>query len=238
MSGLVRRVGMILAAAAVGVLAFAAPAAAHVTIQPGEAPGGSYGRFDFRVPNESDEAATIRLEVNFPEDAPLASVRTIAVPGWTAETEIRDLDTPVDVHGREITEAVSKITWTADSDDDGIQPGQFAEFGVSVGPLPESGVLIFKVIQVYSDGSESAWIDEPTEDGSEPAEPAPVLTIGEGEGDHGTSDTDTTTGGDEAAAASDSNGAPLVISLVAAGVSVVALVVALLAFRKRAATDS
>jgi len=227
---------MTLAAAAVGVLAFAAPAAAHVTVQPGEAPGGSYSRFDFRVPNESDEAATVQLEVNFPEDAPLASVRTIAVPGWTAETEIRDLDTPVEVHGREITEAVSKITWKADSDEDGIQPGQFAEFGVSVGPLPEEGVLIFKVIQLYSDGAESAWIDEPTEDGSEPAEPAPVLTIVPGDGDHGTPDGEEAEQSDEAAASSDSDNTPLVISLVAAGVALVALVLAVLAFRKRTTT--
>lgn len=236
MSVLVRRIGAVLVAAAIGVLVFAAPAAAHVTIQPGEATAGSYARFDFRVPNESDTASTIRLEVNFPEDAPLASVRTIDVPGWSADVETVELDTPVEVHGREISEAVSKITWTADSESDGVAPGEFAEFGVSVGPLPDEGVLIFKVIQVYSDDSESAWIDEPTEDGTEPAEPAPILTIVPGDDGHGTPS------GEDAGEESDASGSdgetdntPLVISLVAAGVAVVSLIVAALALRKRSA---
>ncbi|HIW63102.1 MAG TPA: YcnI family protein [Candidatus Stackebrandtia excrementipullorum] len=234
MSVSVRRFGAVLAGAAVSVLMFA-PAAAHVTIQPGEAGGGSYSRFDFRVPNESDTASTVRLEVHFPEESPLASVRTIDVPGWSADVETVDLDTPVEVHGRQIDEAVSQITWTADSEDDGIAPGEFAEFGVSAGPLPEEGVLVFKTIQVYSDGAESAWIDEPTEDGSEPAEPAPVLTIVPGDGGHGHG---TDEGADEdesqeAATASDGGTLPTVMSIVAAGLALAALVVSVMALRKR-----
>lgn len=236
MSALVRRFGAILAAAAVGALVFATPAAAHVTVQPGEAIAGSYARFDFRVPNESDEASTIRLEANFPEDAPLPSVRTIDVPGWTAEIETRELDTPVEVHGREIGEAVSKITWTADSEEDGVAPGEFAEFGVSAGPLPDEGVLIFKVIQIYSDGSESAWIDEPTDDGTEPAEPAPILTIVPGGDGHGAPAGDAADSeGDTAAGDDQGDNTALVISLVSAAVALVSLVVAVLAMRKRSA---
>ncbi|GAA4905321.1 uncharacterized protein YcnI [Stackebrandtia albiflava] len=238
MSTPIRRLAAVLAGAAVGVLAFAGPAAAHVTVDPGEAEAGGYARLDFRVPNESDEAATVRLEVNLPEDAPLASVRTLPVPGWTAEMEVRELDEPVDLHGRQITEAVSKITWTAD-DDAGIDPGEFGEFGVSVGPLPDSGVLIFKVIQVYSDGEESAWIDEPTTDGSEPPGPAPVLTIvpgdgdGDGHGDDAAADEGETDAETAADAEDDGGTVPLVLSIAAAVVSVVALVLAGLAWRRR-----
>ena len=46
-----------------------------------------------------------------------------------------------------------------------------------MGPLPESGQMIFKALQTYSDGTVVRWIDEPSTDGTEPESPAPVLKI-------------------------------------------------------------
>ena len=68
-------------AATVGVLG-AAPAFAHVTAQPGNVAQGSYSVVSLRVPNESDTAGTVKLEVTLPADHPLSSVRTTPVPGW------------------------------------------------------------------------------------------------------------------------------------------------------------
>ena len=62
----------------------AAPAFAHVPAQPGDAAQGSYSVVSLRVPNESDTAGTVKLEVTLPADHPLSSVRTTPVPGWTA----------------------------------------------------------------------------------------------------------------------------------------------------------
>lgn len=239
MNPMVRRTATVLAAAAVGVLAFAAPAAAHVTIAPVEAEAESHARLDLRVPNESDEAATVKLEVNLPEDAPLASVRTKDVDGWSVKTKTRKLDDPIDLHGREVDEVIGTITWTADSKKTGIQPGQFGEFPISVGPLPKEGTLVFKTIQTYSDKSESAWIDEPNKDGSEPDEPAPTLKItpASGDGHHGG-----TTTGDEDADADDhadddddeaAGSGTTILAAVGTGLAAVALVVAVLAFLAR-----
>ncbi|MEU1246457.1 YcnI family copper-binding membrane protein [Micromonospora arida] len=163
-------------AAATAVLGFAGPASAHVTVNPKEATQGGYARVAFRVPNESDSASTTKLEVVLPENAPVGSVSTMPVPGWTVATEKRKVDPPIEVHGSQLTEAVSKITWTA-SGDSGVKPGQFQEFPVSLGPLPQVDSMVFKVLQTYSDGNISRWIDEPAPGAEEPENPAPVLTL-------------------------------------------------------------
>ncbi|TYC07249.1 YcnI family protein [Micromonospora sp. WP24] len=161
---------------ATAVLGFAAPASAHVTVNPKEATQGGYGRIAFRVPNESDTASTVKLEVTLPENAPVGSVSTMPVPGWTVAVEKRKVDPPLEVHGSQLTEAVSKLTWTA-TGDAGVKPGQFQEFPVSLGPLPQVDKMVFKTLQTYSDGNISRWIEEPTPGAEEPENPAPVLTL-------------------------------------------------------------
>ncbi|MFI6447283.1 YcnI family protein [Kitasatospora sp. NPDC050543] len=172
-----RRIAVIAAAAGACVVALAGPAFAHVTVQPGSAPQGGYTAVDFRVPNENDTASTVKLEVNLPMDHPLASVRTLPMPGWTAVIEKAKLDKPIKVHGNDVNEAVSKITWTADA---GVKvaPGQFQEFRVSIGPLPtDTEKLTFKALQSYDNGDVVRWIDEAKDGQPEPAKPAPVLTL-------------------------------------------------------------
>ncbi|WP_330464100.1 YcnI family protein [Micromonospora zamorensis] len=163
-------------AAATAVLGFAGPASAHVTVNPKEATQGGYARVAFRVPNESDTASTTKLEVVLPENAPVGSVSTMPVPGWTVAMEKRKVDPPIEVHGSQLTEAVSKITWTA-TGDAAVKPGQFQEFPVSMGPLPQVDSMVFKVLQTYSDGNISRWIDPPAPGAEEPENPAPVLTL-------------------------------------------------------------
>ncbi|MFG1913836.1 YcnI family protein [Micromonospora sp. NPDC048898] len=163
-------------AAATAVLGFAGPASAHVTVNPKEAAQGGYARVAFRVPNESDSASTTKLEVTLPDNAPVGSVSTMPVPGWTVATEKRKVDPPIEVHGSQLTEAISKITWTA-TGDAAVKPGQFQEFPVSMGPLPKVDSMVFKVLQTYSDGEISRWIDPPATGGEEPEHPAPVLAL-------------------------------------------------------------
>ncbi len=147
--------------AVVGVLAIATPAAAHVTVNPGEAVQGGYARLSFRVPTESDTESTTKLEVQIPENAAFTSVATQPVPGWTVSTAKNG-------------DKVSVITWTA-TPGAAIKPGEFQEFAISAGPLP-TGVdqLLFKALQTYSDGTVVRWI-EPPKDGAE--HPAPALKL-------------------------------------------------------------
>jgi uncharacterized protein YcnI len=166
-------VGGLVAVAA--ILVMGAPAAAHVTVSPGEAPAGGFTVLTFRVPNESDTASTTSVEVNMPTDAVIRSVRYEPVPGWTATVAMRTLDEPIVTgSGEEVTEVVGSITWSGGQ----IAPGEFQQFDVSVGPLPEDVEQVeFPAIQTYSDGEEVRWIEEPAADGEEPDHPVPVLAL-------------------------------------------------------------
>lgn len=165
------------AAAGVTVLALSVPAFAHVTVQPeGAAAKGGYAVVDFKVPNERDDASTTKLEVNFPTDHPLASVMPEPMPGWKIDVTKSKLDKPLEMHGEKISEAVTKVTWTADGK--GIEPGYFEKFPVSIGQLPEdTDQLVFKALQTYSNKEVVRWIEVPQEGQEEPDNPAPVLEL-------------------------------------------------------------
>jgi uncharacterized protein len=170
---------MIAAAAGVGVFLIAVPAWAHVTVSaPGAAPGGVDQTITFRVPNESATAATVELQVKFPADTPIASVLPQPHPGWTVTTTTAKLPKPIVTDDGDITDAVSTITWKASSKADGIPVGQFDQFVVIAGLLPQARTLTFPTIQTYSDGKVVSWIETAAPGSTtEPDHPAPVLTL-------------------------------------------------------------
>jgi periplasmic copper chaperone A len=171
-----KRAALVLAAVLAGLFLFAAPASAHVTVNPDEAEKGGFARLAFRVPNESDTASTVKLEVVLPENAPVGSVSIMPVAGWTPQVERRTVNPPLDVHGTQVSDVVSKITWTAAAGE-GVNPGEFIEFPVSMGPLPDTDMMVFKAIQTYSDNNVSRWIEEPQPGTEESENPAPVLAL-------------------------------------------------------------
>ncbi|MGW0756085.1 YcnI family copper-binding membrane protein [Streptomyces sp. NPDC002814] len=180
------RLAAVGAIAASAVVVLSSPAFAHVTVQPeGTAAKGGYAVVDFKVPNEQDDASTTKLEVSFPIDHPLASVMPEPVEGWSIKTTKSTLDKPVESHGEKLTQAITKVTWTATGD--GIKPGFFQKFPVSIGALPEdTDDLTFKALQTYSNGDVVRWIEEQQEGQEEPENPAPVLTLSAAEeGHHG-----------------------------------------------------
>ncbi|MFD7991748.1 YcnI family copper-binding membrane protein [Streptomyces mexicanus] len=175
------------------VLALSVPAFAHVTVQPeGTATKGGYAVVDFKVPNERDNASTTKVEVNFPTDHPLASVMPQPMNGWKIDITKSKLAKPVQMHGETISEAVTKVTWTADGD--GIEPGFFQKFPVSVGQLPEDAdQLVFKALQTYSDKEVVRWIEVPRKGQAEPDNPAPVLELAAPSGSDGQAASDDAT---------------------------------------------
>ena len=159
------------AAALAAALVLPAAAAAHVTVQPAQAPAGGFARLDVRVPNEDPSKATTKVEVQMPPG--FAEAAYEPVPGWRVAVAKRTLATPVKTdEGDTLTEEVSKLTFTATGS--GIEPGQFQDFGLSVG-LPDRPVgtkLTFKALQTYAGGKVVRWIGAP---GSE--EPAPQVEL-------------------------------------------------------------
>lgn len=161
--------------AALSLLLAAGAASAHVTVNPSTATQGGFAKLSFRVPTER-EVATTKLEIAFPTDQPLAFVSVRPHPGWTYQVTKAKLATPITVFGEQLTEAVSRITWTASSGA-GIKPGEFDEFDVSVGPLPTAATMVFKALQTYADGEVVRWIDLRSSATPDPEHPAPVLTL-------------------------------------------------------------
>jgi uncharacterized protein YcnI len=183
------RTATVCGVAATVALAAAAPALAHVTAQPSEATQGGYTKIAFRTPTESDTAGTVKLEVTFPADHPITSVSTKPMPGWTAQVTKQPLATPIQDEGRTITEAPRTVTWTAQPGTR-INPGEFTEFEVSMGPLPtNTNQLLFPAVQTYDDGMVVRWDQPPAAEGApEPEHPAPLvkLTAASGQGSGGT----------------------------------------------------
>ncbi|POX39644.1 hypothetical protein C3486_17290 [Streptomyces sp. Ru73] len=169
-----RRASLVGGAAAGTVLLLAGPAFAHVTVQPGQAAKGDYATVDFKVPNEQDDASTVKVEVDLPADHPLASAMPQPVPGWDVKVTKSKLDKPIESHGEKLTEAVTKITWSGGK----IEPGQFQQFPVSIGALPEdTDQLVFKALQTYDNKEVVRWIEPAKEGAPEPENPAPVLKL-------------------------------------------------------------
>jgi uncharacterized protein YcnI len=118
------------------------------------------------------------VQVYLPEDHPIASVSVKPHPGWHTQVITEKLATPLSTDDGQVTEGVSRITWTADRPQDAIGPGEYDEFDISVGPLPDVSSLSFKTLQTYSDGTVVRWIDPAAPEGQpEPEHPAPTLAL-------------------------------------------------------------
>ncbi|MFI8003960.1 YcnI family protein [Streptomyces sp. NPDC086010] len=242
----VSRIAIAGGVAASAVVLLAGTASAHVSVQPqGAAAKGGYATVNFKVPNERDNASTVKLEVSFPADHPLASVSAQPVAGWKIDVTKSKLAKPLDVHGKKINEAVSKVTWTAEGD--GIKAGFFQQFPLSVGQLPEDAdQLVFKALQTYSNKEVVRWIEEPTEGGEEPENPAPVLALtAPVEGAHGAAADDKKddhaaeakkeTAATETASSSNSDSTARVLGIVGIVVGVAGVAFGVLAGRRRTA---
>ena len=184
------------ALSAAAMIAAAGVASAHVTVVAPAAAQGGYTVLTVRVPTESDTTSTTSVSVDLPD---LTSARTEPMPGWTATVE------------RSADDKATGVTWTADPGNPGVGPGQFQQFVLSAGPLPEEDIVSFPARQTYSDGKVVAW-DQPTTDGAEPEYPAPTLELAAssadehaGHGGHsaGASDPATTTAAAESSSSDD-----------------------------------
>jgi hypothetical protein len=159
------------------------------------------------VPNERDDAATVQLDLRFPEGQTLTNVTAAATPGWTAT---------VDPNG---------IVWKG-----GPLTGENEVALQFTATLP-AGVdrLEFRALQTYDNGDIVRWIESTPEGGPEPEHPAPVLTVGAAATppDQHEETSDTTAAGNgsaaddhsESAASTskddDSDAAPVIIAIVA-----------------------
>lgn len=189
----------------------------------------------FRVPNESATANVIGLHIQFPLAHPIVVLNPEAGSGWSVSVHSTTLPKPVTADDGTFTTTVSEIDWSGGS----IPVGQFDEFNVLAQGLPTgTSLLVFKAVQLYSDGSSVSWIQIPTKAAPDPAHPAPTLALTPpGKGSEGTSPASAasppaavTTGGQEPSSAD--NGLA-VAALILAGFAVLAAILAIWLGRPR-----
>jgi uncharacterized protein YcnI len=161
------------AVAAVVASALAVPAAAeaHVTLQPNSAAAGAFTVENVRVPNERDNASTVKVDLQLPHGFVFASYEP--KPGWTVKVTTAKLATPIQTDDGPIDEEVRRITFTGHGPNGKIAPGQFMDFPLSVQiPGKPGDKLTFKALQTYSNGEVVRWIGAPDSDA-----PAPIVTV-------------------------------------------------------------
>jgi uncharacterized protein YcnI len=206
-------------------------AQAHVRVHPDSTTTGSYSALTFRVPNESPTAGTVRVAVRLPQDQPFRSVSVKPVAGWTVAAAEASLPQPVESDGTTLTKAVRTVTWTAEKGTQ-IEPGQYQEFSISVGPLPAPGTVLLPVDQTYSDGKVVSWEQPTPSSGVEPERPAPALEVAAASAEASPAAQGPVAGPDAADAATRSDGPARLLSGAALAVAVIGATMAAVALRR------
>ena len=209
----------------VGVVALVAssPAVAHVNaVLDGTAAPGDYAMITLRVPTESGTVATTKVEMRIPDDVVLKTVLVEPVPGWRIDTTKKTIPPIIEDDGDQVTEVVNSVTWTATGP--GVPLGQFVQFGLDVGPVPDITTLALPTVQIFADGTKREFTEKTTEENPDPESPEPTVTIGAPKDDAG--------GG----------GLSSIVSWTALGLSVIALALGVFAIDRargaRTATDA
>ena len=157
-------------AVALGALAVPAGAQAHVSLHPNTLPTGSGPTVDVRVPNETSNARTAKVDMKVPPGFTLVSPEPVA--GWAAVVRTQKLAKPIKSDDGTITEEPTEVVWTA-AKGEGTPAGDFQSFPLQIVVPGKAGdVLSFKTIQTYSDGSVVRWID-----GAHGEHPAPTVNV-------------------------------------------------------------
>ena len=156
-------------ATVVAALAIIGVAQAHVTVHPNALPAGGFTVINIQVPNERDNASTVRVDVQFPNGIFIAS--PAVMPGWKSRVVTKKLSKPVEIEpGFSVSSRVDRVVFSGGR----IGPGQFLSFPVSIkAPAVKAGTLLtFKALQTYSNREVVRWIGNPSADA-----PAPQVLI-------------------------------------------------------------
>lgn len=162
-------------AAAGAVSACASTTFAHVVLADPAALGNTGYSAALRVGHGCNGSATNAIRVTVP--AGFKGAKPLPKAGWVLSTTVGQLAAPYDDHGKQITEGLLAVTWTA-TPGNALPDAYFDEF-VLRGNLPgEAGAMWFKVLQTCENGS-TDWAEIPASGTSAHAlkSPAAMLEI-------------------------------------------------------------
>lgn len=212
-----RRLGAGVAVGAALVLGLPLAAAAHVTVSPEQATGGSYEVLTFAFSHGCDGSPTTALRIEMPDG--VGAVSPTVQAGWDIAVEHDEADG-----------LPSAVTFTAEQP----IPNELraaVQLQVQFSADAE-GALAFPVEQRCAEGSVS-W-SEIAEEGQDPHAldaPAPVLAVAAGDDAHGAHAEEKAASGDEAA--SDAAGWGLALGAGGAVLGAAALATSIVALRRK-----
>jgi len=213
MKQIVKKVIKVVFPTFLGLFLFTTAASAHVTVLPQTSTTGAWETYTVKVPVEK-EVPTTKFTLKAPAGVEIMSYQP--VPGWKYSTD-------KDANGK-----VKSFTFEATGE--GILPGQFQQFTFVAKNPEQAGNIAWDAFQYYKDGSIVEWTGD---EGADSPHSITEIVTGTSTGNHQedqakqeeakqtdvkTTDADTT------------GSHPLILSIVAVLLSLIALVAAL---RKR-----
>ena len=111
-----------------------------------------------RVGHGCDGSPTVALRVTLP--AGFKGAKPMPKAGWVLAIQSAKLAKPYDDLGKNVTEDVSEITWTAASKENGLPDAYYDEFVLRGGLPAQAGPMWFKVLQTCDKGSNN-WAEVP-----------------------------------------------------------------------------
>jgi hypothetical protein len=87
----------------------------------------------------------------------VAEVYPLSVPDWAPKITQQTLSTPLEtIHGGSpVTQTAKDITWIA-MPGKALAPGEAADLGIAIGPLPTLSQVLFTIVPTYADGHAAA----------------------------------------------------------------------------------
>lgn len=146
------------APAIVSAITWAGLAQAHTVLEYPVATAGQSYKASFKVSHGCGHSPTRQIVVDIP--AGVQGAKPMPKAGWRLEVTRDKLAQPYTSHGRSITEDVTRISWTAKTDEDMLPSGHYDEF-VLLGTLPaQSGMMYWPVQQLCEQGRND-WTEIP-----------------------------------------------------------------------------
>lgn len=167
-----------LVGAAALVALLPALADAHATLETQEAAANSTYKAVVRIGHGCEGSPTTAIRVQVPEG--VIAVKPMPKPGWELTTKKGDYEKAYDYFGTQMTKGVQEVVWSS-----GSLPDEFYDefvFSARLTDFEPGTVVYFPTVQECAEGVHR-WIEIPKvgEDPDSYAEPAPSITIIEGE---------------------------------------------------------
>lgn len=214
----IKKMSKILLPTVLGLFLFSCVASAHVTVNPSTSTTGAWETYTVKVPTEK-EIPTTKFTIKAPKGVEIESYQPI--PGWKYSSEKDD-------NGK-----IKSFTFEATAE--GILPGQFQQFTFVAKNPSKATKIAWDAFQFYKDGSIVEWTKD---EGADTPHSITDIVAGASTNEHhdekATTNTtkkeETKTTDVEASDSDQSTSLPLILSIVAVVLSLVALI---MAFRKK-----